>query len=936
MEQQEAYLFPTVPEIGGFPDPDSGSEPAESEISFLHLGTSASVLAALSKIDWAFTDEVTQVAGHDVHPYPAKFIPQIPGHLISRLSGRGELVLDPFGGSGTTALEAVRLGRRALSIDANPLSALIGRVKTARIDSASLNELHALHGLLSAELQGGDLDSAALIQRWSKAAPDIPNREKWFSDSAFGELLLIRSRINELEAGVTKDIALVALSRMVLQASFQDSETRYKSVPRHVPVGDTLRRYVREFRAVIASVSQNRAVTRFGISDFICSDIRTFGVDVAPDGIADLIVTSPPYGNATDYHLYHRFRLLWLGFDPKTLARIEIGSHLKHQREGSGYSSYLDDMELALATMARLLKPSRFAALVVGDSVYEGVCHDPASALAERAQAHGFEPCGIIPRSIHATKRSFVHAGRRATIEHLLILRNRDRSSTITLYPPPYKLWPYEAQLRVREAGLDGGISGDGPLTIQSKTAEQAHLKRLVFTHSTSIDGLAIEPTWQAILENGSATEIGTRKDPKYTTHGIHAYKGKFYPQLAKALLNLSGVEAGAKVLDPFCGSGTTLLEGFLNGYEAYGLDMNPLAAKIARAKVSILTVEPDLLVEVINTVEGIVGSPPAVFPDGLREITEPCLDELERWFAAPVVRKLDWLLFKLRRASAGPALDFLETVVSSIIREVSQQDPADLRIRYRSPLLRDADVLGRFLIQLRSQFERIEKFWTITGHSPHRFRPAVALEGDNRVIRDYARLGLSESSVDLILTSPPYATALPYIDTDRLSMLVIMGLTSTDRKPIESGLIGSREIGPVERRAFETADRAIDLPPKSRKFLNTIRKAVAADSSAGFRKKNSPALLARYLLDMQAALANAYRVAKPGADAMIVIGDSRTELNGQNMRIPTTALIEELCEVQGFERVERINISVTTENMRHARHAITVNAVLRMRKPRL
>ena len=92
------------------------------------------------------------------------------------------------------------------------------------------------------------------------------------------------------------------------------------------------------------------------------------------------------------------------------------------------------------------------------------------------------------------------------------------------------------------------------------------------------------------MLENGDA-DPAKRKDPKYVTHGLHAFKGKFYPQLVKSLLNSSGVPVEGSVLDPYCGSGTTLLEGMLNGFRTYGCDFNPLAAKIAHAKTGVLAV---------------------------------------------------------------------------------------------------------------------------------------------------------------------------------------------------------------------------------------------------------------------------------------------------------------------------------------------------------
>ncbi|HGM9748162.1 site-specific DNA-methyltransferase [Morganella morganii] len=900
----------------------------------LHLRPIGEVADELGAIDWSFTEADTRLPGHDIHPYPAKFIPQLPHGLISRLSGRGEMVLDPFGGSGTTALEAVKLGRKAISIDANPLSALIGRVKTARLEPETLKALNVYHSVLLTHLEGGDLSPSFLISNYSSHAPKIVNQDKWFADTAYGELCLIRAHINELDS-TSQDIALVALSRIVIKASFQDSETRYKSIPREVPSGETLRRYLREFTAVVKSVEKNEAATRYGISQFLCDDIRLIGKEKLPDGIADLVVTSPPYGNATDYHLYHRFRLLWLGFDPIALGHIEIGSHLKHQRESSGFESYLADMEAALATMHRALKPGRYAALVIGDSVYNKKTYDPAEALYERADSLGFEACTIVDRAIHSVKRSFSHAGRRATSEHILVLRRKVTPTFIQISPPPYKLWPYEAELRVREIGLTQGDTDPSlDICLPSLDKDLRIYKRAAFSHSVQLEGGIIEPTWQAVLENGEAWRSTKRKDPKYVTHGIHSYKGKFYPQLAKSLLNISGFGPGATVLDLFCGSGTTLLEGYLNGFRTLGCDMNPLAAKISRAKLGVLDLDPDTVREVILNVRELLTSPPFHFPQHLDCVDESCHEEIFRWFSPAIAFKLNWVLGLLRKVSAGVMLDFLEIILSSIIREVSNQEPTDLRIRYRPEPLIDADVLGLFQEKLDEQFNRIEKFWKIRNNAPQAFFPSVIIEGDNKKSDTFTKLGLEPGSVDLMLTSPPYGTALPYIDTDRLSLLFIMGLTSSERKPVETGLTGSREISTVERRKLEQSEHWEALPCGSQRFISTMQKELESDKSAGFRKRNMPALMVRYLIDMSAALGQAKRLLRSGGEMMIVIGDNKTTINGKVILIPCTDLIEEIACTQGMTMVERIDISVTTENFKHIKNAIVKNVVLRLRKP--
>ena len=926
-----ALHVPWLPDSDGRPGATYAEEPA-------FLLPPEQAFARLQTIDWSFVDDETGFLAHDIHPYPAKFIPQIPGTLISLLSARGELVLDPFGGSGTTALEAVRLGRRAVSVDANPLSALIGRAKTTTIDRDAARELHALHAALAAELQSLPNDPSRLCFVHEAHAPIIPNRDRWFADSAFGELCLIKGRIMAIEAPAARDVALVALSRIALQASYQDSETRYKSVPRTVPVGETIKRFLKEFSCVADAVAEGEAVRRYGISKFICGDVRALRTDQIEDGSVDLIVTSPPYGNATDYHLYHRFRLLWLGFDPVKLGQIEIGSHLKHQREKSGFQSYFQDLRAAVETMSRVLRPGRYAAVVLGDSVYEGEIHDPAAELAQASADVGFDACAVIERPIHATKRSFAHVGRRATCERIVVMRRRLRRMLVALQPPPYKPWPYERVIRLREAGLPANVARkadpERPLAIEASVADIVRFRGLAFSHCITGRGLAPEPTWQAALENGNSTNPTGRKDPKYATHGLHPYKGKFYPQLAKGLLNLSGAGEGATLLDPFCGSGTTLLEGYLNGYSARGCDMHPLAAKIARAKTEILDTDPDVLIEAITTLQETITSRPKRLQAGPFVFPDSCIEEIGRWFPGPVVVKLDWLLKAIRKTSAGPTRDFLEIVLSSVIRDVSQQEPSDLRVRYRKDLLQDADLFGLFVEQLAIQFERVEKFWRVRGRAPHPFHRARAVNGDNRDSTTFSSLGLSAGSVDLVLTSPPYATALPYIDTDRLSLLTLFGLSSSDRRPLEGELTGSREISNGKRRQLDSlAAEETGLPASSGAFLAEMRFRLAADHEAGFRKQNMPALITRYLLDIAAALRNVHPVCKAGAQAMIVIGDNRTEIGGKQLRIPTTDLVEDIACAVGFHTIERIDISVTTENMLHQKNAITQNVVLRLKR---
>ena len=118
-EEQVSVAIPRLSSAGldGLPEVVGPSDLQDASARF----------ASLASQDWSFTDDDTRYLTHDLHPYPAKFIPQIPAHIIARLSLRGDVVCDPFGGSATTAVEAVRQGRGGVLFYAKPLSAWIGR-----------------------------------------------------------------------------------------------------------------------------------------------------------------------------------------------------------------------------------------------------------------------------------------------------------------------------------------------------------------------------------------------------------------------------------------------------------------------------------------------------------------------------------------------------------------------------------------------------------------------------------------------------------------------------------------------------------------------------------------------------------------------------------------------------------------------------------------
>jgi tRNA G10 N-methylase Trm11 len=916
--------------------------PISTEIGSLsELIRSGEVIAKLRSIDWSFTDAHTGYLSHDIHPYPAKFIPQLPRTLISQLSLRGEVVYDPFGGSATTALEAILLGRRSLSSDVHPLSKVIGEAKTITLTvEEDFNVVSFANELLLISEQKVKFPEIIAPASSEKYIPPIPNITKWFHENAISELAYLRFRIDSLRFDAVKSLALVALSKSILKASFQDEETRYARRPREVTPGTVIKLFATNLQSTLKKVRALGPLLQFRRAEFRTLDLRNavLGRDLESNSV-DLVVTSPPYPNTNDYHLYHRFRLFWLGYDPRELADKEIGSHLRHQKQETGFDFYLHEMASCLGKLQSVLRPGRFAVFVVGDGVFEGRLYSTSDSLAEMAANCGFEVVGIIPRNVHATKRSFMSSARRLRLEQLLILRKPDVSARLTCLEPPYKLWPYEQVLqRMELERLLPSASNLQAKKLQVRTNALGldKLRRLTFVHAISGQSTGTERTWQAILENGDVFVSSRRKDPKYVTHGIHPYKGKFYPQLAKALFNLAAVDPGNAVLDPFCGSGTVLLEAYLNGLKAVGTDLNILAWKIAHVKTELLEVDAFKRDRLLSEFQKQLDQP-SESEDDLDGFSPAVWSELTSWFPRPVLRKLGWIFRIIQDVNDVCVREAIEILVSSIVRQVSQQEPRDLRIRRRKKSIHDAPVYELLVERVRDLRRRLKHFSERSAYAPSRFLPAKAIHGDSRELAMFAKNGVQSGSIDTIVTSPPYATALPYIDTDRLSILLLFAMESKRRAQIESSLIGTREIRKQGRNSLDARIDGGDfegiLSETAISIISEIRKLNRA-SDGGFRKQNTAALLYLYFRDMSKVFANLNCLLKNGGSAFFVIGDNQTVAGDKLIRVKTTRALKEIGEAIGWEMIRELPITVTTENRFHVRNSITTNTILCFKKP--
>lgn len=387
----------------------------------------------LKCIDWDFHASNTSFLNHSIHPYPCKFIPQIPNTLIQELSSIGDTVIDPFAGSGTTLVEALRLGRNAIGVDANPLSELICRVKSTKIEEEDCEQLYDLASqianrgqmlssnqmsLLGDDKLGNDLVGTVKVDRWIR---------DWFDPYVIDELAIIKDRCMRIENKKIRELALIAMSSIIVTVSRQDSDTRYVRKDKNSCPGNTFKRFSSALKEAVRKQFELSSEIPGNVSPSVISGNILENIECPS---FDLLVCSPPYPNAFSYHLYHRSRMLWLDMNPDTFKKEEIGSHRKYSSKGKNAATketFSAELRKIMSWVSVKLRPGRHACFVIGDSTIKGENVKNDELLIEIAQDLGFRLEANINRNLQTTKKSFNPKIGKIKDEHIVILRNDSR-----------------------------------------------------------------------------------------------------------------------------------------------------------------------------------------------------------------------------------------------------------------------------------------------------------------------------------------------------------------------------------------------------------------------------------------------------------------------------------------------------------------------------
>lgn len=425
---------------------------------------------------------------------------------------------------------------------------------------------------------------------------------------------------------------------------------------------------------------------------------------------------------------------------------------------------------------------------------------------------------------------------------------------------------------------------------------------------------------------------LPNRRCLRYGTHGIHEYRGKFFPQLVRSLINVSGIKKGGVVADPMCGSGTTIVEATLAGSRGIGMDMNPLSVLIGQTKCRLLHSNPENLVSGFDKVRQQLTADRQRKTKRLayfNSLPEPDRLYLSAWFSKYALMELDDISQVITNVEDADTRYLMRISLSNILRRVSWQKEDDLRVRKELKADMDIDPKEEFLEELERSIRAVLAFL---------YQNGSAGKGKFKITQgDAKECGTTwgDCSIDVVITSPPYATALPYLDTDRLSLCYLGLLPRPEHRARDQQMIGNREVTEGLRKTYwsrlEKDERT--LPGSVTSLIRRIH-TLNAKADVGFRRKNLPALLAKYFFDMKEVFNGIHRALKPHSMAFVVVGNNHTIAGGRHIDIPTATLLQDVARDVGFHVTESLPMEMLISRDIFKKNATASEEILALYKP--
>jgi DNA modification methylase len=378
-----------------------------------------------------------------------------------------------------------------------------------------------------------------------------------------------------------------------------------------------------------------------------------------------------------------------------------------------------------------------------------------------------------------------------------------------------------------------------------------------------------------------------------YLTHGFDKYPAKMIPHMASFLINKTS-KPKQSILDPFCGSGSVVIQSVLERRKGIGIDLNPYAILLSKAKITPLDV---------NQLQHQLQYLSVAFRNCLNP-HDYNFYNADYWFTPMTLRKLGIIKKVLENCNLDDDyLNFWTALFVSIVRDCSK---ADIRgpkpfISKRSKQNRKGKHFNPFKIfydqaQIWIECER-NYLKKLNGRQKKDINYKI-IQGDSRRLS----MLIKNENIDSIITSPPYLNAQDYYRSSKLQLFFLDEFDENDMRKFSRDIIGS------DRLLQSQIPKNQTLPyPLSEKFHSDLNK---------INNKNSITFL-KYIQDMAEVIKECSKILESGSFFSIVIADNKIS----NIDIPTHELLNEISECEGFHL-----ISIYSDKIRDRRLPVIRN----------
>ena len=343
---------------------------------------------------------------HGYFKYPCKFIPEIPNWFFKKYLKKGDAVIDPFAGSGTTLLEASIHGINSFGIEISKFSNLLIHVKTTKLNSLEIDFIKQFIKNINLNIE--------------YKFPNINNLEHWFEEDNLTKLAIIKANIDDIKNTNIKNFFKICFSAIIRRCSKADNVSPKPYISSKIKK-IKLNPYT-EFEKVINTyIKGNISFTDNNINLSKTETIIGSAIKFNIEKKFDAAITSPPYINAFDYVRILRLETLWLGLSNEDELReskknyvgteslsIKISLEMSILDESKLLKDYyhelnvidkkrahvllnfFNDMKSNLNSIYKSLKDGGVYAIVIGNSMIRGIEIESWKVLQEIGENNGF------------------------------------------------------------------------------------------------------------------------------------------------------------------------------------------------------------------------------------------------------------------------------------------------------------------------------------------------------------------------------------------------------------------------------------------------------------------------------------------------------------------------------------------------------------------